>query len=435
VRRLLVLSAILLLVAGTAFGQEKKSPYQGYLDRALEYFQANEYDRAIREISKVLFSKNTEELAAAYYVRGACQRQKGDLQAAAADLEKALQYKKDWLSPLEILGVVYAADADAAVRMQKGLPSLSRAAVLQSKSPAVYEALARLSVERKNLAQAVRWLDLALHWGAEAFSLLETDPGLGVLRDTEYGRVLLAHRKEYQEARATFKQAIEAGNRNDHARALDLLGRCIPGLVASVGPGGAALGEAHFNLGLSHALRGAFGEAIEPYEKALAIRVEMQGARSIGAAEIHKCIAAALANAGDAARALAHYREVLAIMVALFGENDPGTAQACEQAGTLLARLGDHAQAISYHERALAIRARVLGAAHPDTLTSMEKIAGVLSERGDHEKAIALGQKALDLRLAAAEGVPTRALADSYEVLALICMRKKDYLKAVSLLT
>lgn len=142
---------------------------------------------------------------------------------------------------------------------------------------------------------------------------------------------------------------------------------------------------------------GAYGEAMEFAEKALALTVSEFGAEhertgiqtySLG------IIAEAVGKLADAER---HYRESARIRDKVYGVDSAGTAQALEKLGGVMLRQGKVAEAESLFQRVLKIRGDLVGNQHSFTASARADLGAVNLARGNYPAALGYYREAVRL--------------------------------------
>ena len=94
-------------------------------------------------------------------------------------------------------------------------------------------------------------------------------------------------------------------------------------------------------------------------------------------------IGQALASEGRYGEAMEYYERDLAITVKVLGEHHPSTAITLNAIGQALHRQGRYGEALEYYERDLAIMVKVLGEQHPDTAMSRFELGRARRDTGD----------------------------------------------------
>ena len=132
--------------------------------------------------------------------------------------------------------------------------------------------------------------------------------------------------------------------------------------------------ESHYNLAVVLSALGRLGDAIAPYERAIALKPDYAEAiMNLGNARMQQ---------GDADAALACYERVLALR--------PGTAAAHYNIANILARRGDLAGAAARYRAAIAAR--------PDLAEAHNNLGNVLKEQGHADEAMTHYRQASAIR-------------------------------------
>ena len=104
-------------------------------------------------------------------------------------------------------------------------------------------------------------------------------------------------------------------------------------------------------------------------------------------------LAVVLLERGETAEARTLFERALAIRRALFGARDPAIAESLNNLAELERRTGDPERARTLHEAALGVRREVLDEGHPDIAESLNNLGVLLHDQGDLDAAtMALGE-------------------------------------------
>ncbi|MGA2243247.1 MAG: tetratricopeptide repeat protein [Verrucomicrobiota bacterium] len=132
--------------------------------------------------------------------------------------------------------------------------------------------------------------------------------------------------------------------------------------------------EACYNLGNALLKMGNVDEAIAQYQKALQIKPD--------SAEAHNNLGNALLKKGQVDEAIAHYQKALQLK--------PDYAEACYNFGNALLKMGNVDEAIVHYQKALQIK--------PDYAEAHNNLGNILLPKGRVDEAIVHYQKALQLK-------------------------------------
>jgi CHAT domain-containing protein len=99
---------------------------------------------------------------------------------------------------------------------------------------------------------------------------------------------------------------------------------------------------------------------------------------------------------GDYGEALEYYQKALAIREKVLGAQHPSKATSYSSIGLVYHSMGDYPKALEYYQKALAISEKVLGLQHPDTAAIYNNFGGVYDSMGDYGEALEYAQKSFD---------------------------------------
>ena len=153
------------------------------------------------------------------------------------------------------------------------------------------------------------------------------------------------------------------------------------------------------NIGLVYDSQGNYAQALEHYNKALAIYQKVHGENHPLTATSYNNIGVVYGKQGEYAKALEYCEKALAIRLKVYGENHPDTATSYNNIGFIYDAQGNYTKALEYHHKALAILRKVYGENHPLTSTSYNNIGLVYDDQGEYAKALECHNKALAIRL------------------------------------
>jgi eukaryotic-like serine/threonine-protein kinase len=224
-------------------------------------------------------------------------------------------------------------------------------------------------------------LDAGLQWGRTALALAKSRRGEPVLEARVHGGVgvLLARQGKLPEALDRFQRALAL-------------------FEAALGPDHPHVAKTLENVANVRRSQGELAKARADYERALAIGERALGPKHPGVARSLGNLGALLADTGELAEALVHHRRALGILEGSLGPDHPDVATSLTNVGIVQWRQGRLDEALIHQRRALAIFERALGPDHPDVLRAVESIGGVLWSRGDLDGALAHQQRVLATR-------------------------------------
>ncbi|MBP3408177.1 MAG: tetratricopeptide repeat protein, partial [Bacteroidaceae bacterium] len=197
------------------------------------------------------------------------------------------------------------------------------------------------------------------------------------------------------------------------------------------------LGEKHVstaasynNIGVAYYSLGDYDKALEYYNRAHDIRLDVLGENHPGVAASYSNIGVAYYSLGDYDKALEYYNKALGIQLNVLGENHSGVATSYNNIGLAYYSLGDYDNALEYHNKAHDIRLDVLGENHPDVAASYNNIGMAYYNLGDYDKALEYLNKALGIQLNVL-GENHSGVATSYNNIGLAYYSLGDYDKAL----
>jgi tetratricopeptide (TPR) repeat protein len=144
-------------------------------------------------------------------------------------------------------------------------------------------------------------------------------------------------------------------------------------------------------------------------------------------------LAVALLEQGETTEARAFFERALAIRRAVFGARDPAIAESLNNLAELERRTGNLERARTLHEAALGVRREVLDEGHPDIAESLNNLGVLLRELGELEAATAALGEAYALRRERL-GAAHRATLESAGNLAAIALDQGDLATAEAVL-
>jgi tetratricopeptide (TPR) repeat protein len=240
----------------------------------------------------------------------------------------------------------------------------------------------------------------------------------GIARpDAEY-RVMLKARLE------TFLALEEIIGERDFNRGIRLLER------AAEGSGTTALRAAEqladiYEEGIGTAID--YAKALEWRKRAVVLGEQMEHP---GTAVAYYCIARDYEKQGDYPQALEWYNKVLAIFEKTYGKEHPGTATIYHCIAIVYEKQDDDPRALEWHNKALAVYEKTYGKEHPRIATIYHYIAGVYGTQGDYPRALEWNQKVLVIREKTL-GKEHLDTAETYNNMAIVYILQGDYPQAL----
>ncbi len=167
--------------------------------------------------------------------------------------------------------------------------------------------------------------------------------------------------------------------------------------------GGDARTEAYLlmALGAIHFYDENQGPALEFFEKALRLRLQVYGPDHPDVAAVHNNIGAAHVRSGRPRDGLPHLEKALAIYERALGPEHPETSNALVNLSVIATDLAELDKALGYIRRALVATEQGLGPDHPSVARALENMGVIFSAQGRGEEAIASYRRALSINEAA----------------------------------
>lgn len=142
---------------------------------------------------------------------------------------------------------------------------------------------------------------------------------------------------------------------------------------------------------------GDYREAVQPFEQALTLQMQLHGPHDPHVASTLSNLAAIYDELGHFDKAEILYRKALNIHEQTLGLRNLVTARTKNNLATLLSTKHQNQEAETLYEHALDIRKHLLGLVHPDTATTLNNLAALYASQGKYEKAEPLYAQALEI--------------------------------------
>jgi len=142
------------------------------------------------------------------------------------------------------------------------------------------------------------------------------------------------------------------------------------------------------DLGAITFQEGRYREALELYDRVLAIRRKVLGEAHADTATSLLQSARSYSKIGDLGKALEYSNQALTIQRKVLGEEHRASARAFITLGEVFTKRSDLDRALDYYSKALAISRKTLYDAHPETAVALALIGEIYKARGDWEGAL-----------------------------------------------
>ena len=190
------------------------------------------------------------------------------------------------------------------------------------------------------------------------------------------------------------------------------------------------LAQCYFNKAWCHNTKEEKSLALESFQKALDVRLELYGRQHPTIADTYIEIGVTQNNMEDYSSALESHQCALEIRKKLHGEEHETTAESYSQIGKVQTNMGDYATAVKSHRRALDIRLKFHGEQHETTAESCSAIGRTQNNMEDYSSALESYRRALDIILNL-HGEQHPATAESYSNIGIVQNNMGDYSSAL----
>lgn len=201
-------------------------------------------------------------------------------------------------------------------------------------------------------------------------------------------------------------------------------------LLAEKGSQKDFVGTLFYYLGRSYFTQGSYDNALEYYEKALAISEKASGPEHESIAPVYSNIAMGHKEKGNYEKALEYNYKALAIFEKELGHEDPSTATVYNNIAEIYHTQEHYDNAVEYYSKAIAIFEAVYGTDHHRTAISYGNLAGVYHAKGEYDKSLELYEKVISVEEKAL-GLNHPSTATSYNNVAGVYLSLKKFDKAL----
>jgi CHAT domain-containing protein/Tfp pilus assembly protein PilF len=232
-----------------------------------------------------------------------------------------------------------------------------------------------------------------------------------------------------QEAYRLNQLGIEQYRKAQYAQALESFQRSLAIYEQVLGANHPDVATVLNNLAELYKAQGQYSKAEPLYQRSLAIREQALGANHPDVAQSLHNLALLYVNQGQYSKAEPLYQRSLAIWEQALGANHPDVAVSLNNLAVLYVNQGQYSKAEPLYQRSLAIREQALGANHPNVAVSLNNLALLYVNQGQYSKAEPLVQRSLAI-LEQALGANHPDVAQSLNNLAGLYERQGQYSKA-----
>jgi serine/threonine-protein kinase len=135
--------------------------------------------------------------------------------------------------------------------------------------------------------------------------------------------------------------------------------------------------ELQLNLGVVHAARGSYDQAVEHYERALEVRQQVLGPNHPNVAPTVSQLGNVQFSRGRYGEAIARWQQAVEIVQQALGADHPQASAALANIGVAYQVIGDYPKALEYQHRNLAILQGRFGPDHPDVAAALQNLGNI----------------------------------------------------------
>lgn len=158
--------------------------------------------------------------------------------------------------------------------------------------------------------------------------------------------------------------------------------------------------------------------------------LQRKGEISDEAAAYYNIIGAVYDVQDEYTQALEYYNKALKIYMELYGEQHPSVATSYNNIGWIYEAQEDYIKALEYYNKALQMWKIAYGEQHPDVVMSYKNIGQIYNTLEDYPKAFECFNKVLEINIEI-YGERHSSVASTYNDIAFICNSLKEYTKAL----
>ena len=187
----------------------------------------------------------------------------------------------------------------------------------------------------------------------------------------------------------------------------------------------------HHMLGMIKKDQRKYAEAIQFFEKALAMWRKTFPPNHLNLANSYGNIGSVYDNMGEYSKALSYFEKALEIRQNILSPNHPNLATSYNNLGSVYDNMGEYSKALSYYKKAFEILQNTLPPNHPNLATSYNNLGSVYDNLGEYSKALLYYEIALEIRQKTLlPNLPH--LAASYNNIGSVHYNMREYSKALS---
>jgi tetratricopeptide (TPR) repeat protein len=188
--------------------------------------------------------------------------------------------------------------------------------------------------------------------------------------------------------------------------------------------------NSHETIGLLWNYKGFYDKALDFYQRSLDIRLKSLGLAHPDLAYSYANIGVVWANKGEHDKALEYYQKGLEIGLNNLGGEHPNVGGFYNNIGLLLKNKGEYDNALEFYHKCLDIELKTFGGEHPSLANSYNNIGSTCNIKGEYDNALDYYQKCLDIQLRILGGEHP-SVANSYSNIGVVWDNKGEYDKAL----
>eukprot|EP00729_Bicosta_minor_P020191 gene20191-biopygen3532 len=201
--------------------------------------------------------------------------------------------------------------------------------------------------------------------------------------------------------------------------AMEMYQKALAITIKALGPNHSSVGGTYNNMAVVLESQGKLDEAMEMYQKALAITIKALGPDHSDVGATYNNMASVLESQGKLDEAMEMYQKALAIRIKALGPDHSSVGDTYNNMASVLKRQGKLDEAMEMFQKALAIRIKALGPDHSDVGGTYNNMAVVLESQGKLDEAMEMYQKALAIKIKAL-GPDHSSVGDTYNNMAVV---------------
>jgi tetratricopeptide (TPR) repeat protein len=217
-------------------------------------------------------------------------------------------------------------------------------------------------------------------------------------RDQAVARTAGQGRAKLAEALRLNRQVFRLYRQGRYAEAIEPAQKALAIRIKVLGPDHPLVAPSLNNLALIYKKMGAHAKALPLYKRALAIDLKTSGPDSPYVAITLNNLAGLYLSRGEYAKALALYKRALAIFQKAPRPNHPGVANVLNNLAELYRITGAYSRALALYKRVLDIDQKAVGPNHPKVATTLNNLAILYAQMGAFGQALPLHKRALAIR-------------------------------------